>query len=127
MVNGKQLQATVVVWQMVWMRDSFGSKQSHAIYFIIDTISHYDVILSMAWLQKQNPDIHWETGVWHQRTHTEAEDGPICLVSAGLFVTTIHAERTHGYELHLHELGLHPDHNTARDALMATGPEPTVP
>ncbi len=31
----------------------------------------------------------------------------------------------HGYELHFHELGLHPDRNTPEDVLMATGPEPT--
>jgi hypothetical protein len=35
-------------------------------------------------------------------------------------------EHTHGYELYLHELSLEPDHDTARDIRMATGPEPTV-
>jgi hypothetical protein len=38
----------------------------------------------------------------------------------------MHVEHTHGYELHLHKLGLNPDCDTARDALMATGSEPTV-
>jgi hypothetical protein len=33
------------------------------------------------------------------------------------------AERTQGYELHLHEI----DRDLAGDVLMATGPEPTVP
>jgi hypothetical protein len=37
------------------------------------------------------------------------------------------AERTHSYELHLHELSLDPDCNTTGDVLVATGPEPTVP
>jgi hypothetical protein len=37
------------------------------------------------------------------------------------------AKRTHGYELHLHKLGLNLDRDTARDVLMPTGPEPTVP
>jgi hypothetical protein len=32
----------------------------------------------------------------------------------------------HSYELHLHKLSLDPDHNQARDVLMATGLEPTV-
>ncbi len=35
-------------------------------------------------------------------------------------------ERTRGYELHLHELGLDPDRDTAGDVLMAIGPEPIV-
>jgi lysine/ornithine N-monooxygenase len=29
--------------------------------------------------------------------------------------------------LHLHELGLYPDLDMAREVVMATGPEPTVP
>jgi hypothetical protein len=42
------------------------------------------------------------TGVWHWRTHTEAEDELICLVSAGALVATMCAECTHGYKLHFH-------------------------
>jgi hypothetical protein len=126
-VNGEPLRATVVVRQMVHMRDSTGAKRSHAINFIVADIAHYDLIRGMAWLQKQNPDIHWDTGVWHWRTRTEAEDGPIRLVSSGAFIATMRAERTHGYELHHHELGLNPDRDPARDVLMATRPELTVP
>ncbi len=37
------------------------------------------------------------------------------------------AERTHGYELHLHKLGPDPDCDTAGDVLMATGSEPPFP
>jgi hypothetical protein len=81
----------------------------------------------MVWLQKQNADIQWDTGVWHWRTRTDAEDRPIRLVSAGALIATLCLERTHGYELHLHKLGLDPDRNPAGDVLMATGPEPTVP
>jgi hypothetical protein len=33
----------------------------------------------------------------------------------------------HSYELHLYELALNPDCNTAGDIFMATVPEPTVP
>jgi hypothetical protein len=54
------------------------------------------MILGMAWLQKQSPDIQWDAGVWHWRTRTTAEDGPIRLVSAGAFVATMRAERTQG-------------------------------
>jgi hypothetical protein len=39
----------------------------------------------------------------------------------------LHAEHIYGYELHLHELGLEPDCDTAGDVIMATGPAPTVP
>jgi hypothetical protein len=102
-------------------------KQSLAINFVVADIAYYDMILGMAWLQKQNPDIHWDTGLWHWRTLTEAEDGLIRQVSAGAFTTTMRTERTHGYKLHLHELCLNPDSNTAGDVLMATGLEPTVP
>ncbi len=121
-VNGETLCATTVVRQMVRLRDSAGTKRSHAINFVVANIAHYDLILGMAWLQKQNPDIQWDTGVWHWRTRTNAEDGPIRLVSAGAFVAIMRAERTQGYELHLREL----DRNPAGDVLMATGPEPTV-
>jgi hypothetical protein len=121
-VNGETLRATAVVRQMVRMRDSAGTKQSHAINFVVADIAHYDLILRMAWLQKQNPDIHWDTGVWHRRTRTNTEDGPIRLISAGAFVAIMRAERMQGYELHLHEI----DRDLARDVLMATGPEPTV-
>jgi hypothetical protein len=122
-VNGETLRATTVVRQMVRMRDSAGTKQSHAINFVVADIAHYDLILGMAWLQKQNYDIQWDTGVWHWRTRTNAEDGPIRLVSVGAFVAIMRSERTQGYELHLHEL----DRDPAGDVLMATGPEPTVP
>ncbi len=79
-VNGETLRATTVVRQMVQMRDSAGMKRSHAINFVVANIAHYDLILGMVWLQKQNPDIQWDTGVWHWRTRTNAEDGPIRLV-----------------------------------------------
>jgi hypothetical protein len=36
------------------------------------------------------------------------------------------AEHTHGYELHLHKLGLDPDFDTAGDVFLPTGPELTV-
>ncbi len=122
-VNGKPLRATAVICQMVRMRDSAGAKWSHVIKFVVADISYYDMLLGMAWLQKQNPDIQWDTGVWHWRTCTAAQDRPIRLVSAGAFVTTIHAERMQGYKLHLHEI----DREPAGDVLMATGPERTVP
>jgi hypothetical protein len=122
-VNGETLRTTAVVRQMVQMCNSTGTKRSHAINFVVADIAHYDLILGMAWLQKQNPDIQWDTGVWHWRTHTNAEDEPIRLVSAGAFVAIMRAVRTQGYELHLHKL----DRDPAGDVLMATGPEPTVP
>jgi hypothetical protein len=78
----------------------------------------------MAWLQKQNPDINWDSGVWYWRTRTNAEDGKFRLVSASAFVATVCAEGGHRYQLHLADLDLDP--NMARDFLMATGPEPTV-
>jgi hypothetical protein len=127
MVNGELLRATAIVRQMAQMRNGAEVKRSHGINFVVADIAHYVIILSMAWLQKQNPDIHWDTGVWHWRTRTKAEDGPIRLVSSGAFVTTMHAEHTHGYELDLYKLGPDPDRNTAGGGLMATGSEPTVP
>ncbi len=124
--NDKLLRATTVIWQMGWMHNSTGTKQSQAINFVVVDIAHYALILGMAWLQKQIPDIHWGTGVWHWHTHTKVEDRPIQLVSAGAYVTATRAEHTHSYELHFQELGLNPDRDTDRDVLMATGPELTV-
>ncbi len=59
--NGKPLRAIAVVRQMVRMQDSARVKQSHTINFVITDISHYNMILGIAWLQKQNPDIQWYT------------------------------------------------------------------
>ncbi len=101
-VNGELLRATAVVWQIVQMHNSTRMKQSQEINCIRANIAHYNIILSMAWLQKQNPDIHCDTGVWYWRTCTEAEDGPICQVSAGAFIATMRAEHMHGHELHFH-------------------------
>ncbi len=86
---------------MVRMRDSAGVKRCHAINFVVADIASYDIILGTAWLRKQNPDIRWNAGIWHWRTRTDAEDGPIRVVSAGAFVATMRAERTQAYELHL--------------------------
>jgi hypothetical protein len=91
------------------MWDSAGAKRSHAINFVVAHIAYYDMILSMAWLQKQNPDVHWVTGVWRWRTCTDAEDRPIRLVLAGAFIATMLAEHTQGYDLHLHGI----DHKLA--------------
>jgi hypothetical protein len=107
------------------MRDSARAKQSHAINFAIANIAHYNLILGMAWLQNQNPDIQWDFGVWHWRTRTDSEDKPIRLVSKGAFIATMRAECTHSYKLQLHELGLDPVCDPAGDVLMATGPELT--
>ncbi len=122
-VNGEPLRATAIVRQMVRMLDSAGAKRSHASNFVVADISHYNMILGLAWLQRQNADIQWDAGVWYWRTRTSAEDGPIRLVSAGAFVATMRAEHTQGYELHLHKI----DRDPAGDVLMATGPERTVP
>jgi hypothetical protein len=48
---------------MVRMHNGTGMKRSHAINFVVTDIAHYDIKFSMAWLQKQNPDRHWDTGV----------------------------------------------------------------
>jgi hypothetical protein len=124
-VNGKLLCATAHVQEMVHMRDSAGVKCLHAVNFVVANICGYDMILGMAWLQKQNPDINCYSGVWHWLTRTDAEGGPIRLVSASAFVVTVRAEGGHRYELHLADLDL--DRDTAGDIFMATGPEPTVP
>jgi hypothetical protein len=100
-VNSESLRTTAIVRHMVRMRDSAGVKCCHPINFVIANIASYDIILGMAWLQKQNPDICWDTGIWHLHTRTDAEDEPICLVSAGAIVATMRAERTQAYELHL--------------------------
>ncbi len=126
-VSEEQLCTITVVQLMVQIHDSVGTKQSHAMNFVVANIAHFDIILNMAWLQKQDPIFHWDTGVWHWRTHTAAKDRLIRLVSADAFVTMMHAERTHGYELCLYELGLNPDCNTVGEVFMPTGPEPNVP
>jgi hypothetical protein len=64
-VNGESLRTTAVVRHMVRMRDSAGIKRCHAINFVVADIASYDIILGMAWLRKQNPDIRWDTGIWH--------------------------------------------------------------
>jgi hypothetical protein len=124
-VNGESLCTTAVVREMVRMCDSARVKRSHAVIFVIADIRGYNVILGMAWLQKQNPDINWDSEVWHWRTLTKAEDGPIRLVSAAAFVTKMCAEHTQGYEFNLTDLDL--DRNMAGVVLMATAPEPTLP
>jgi hypothetical protein len=45
---------------MVHMRDSAGVKCLHAVNFVVANIRGYDMILGMAWLLKQNPDIDWD-------------------------------------------------------------------
>ncbi len=47
-VNGETLHATVVVHQMILMRDNTVAKQSHAIHFVVADIAYYDIILNMA-------------------------------------------------------------------------------
>jgi hypothetical protein len=81
----------------------------------------------MAWLQKQNPDIRWDTGVWHRRTRTNAKDRPIRLVPAGAFIATMRAECTQAYGLHLTDFSPEVSRTLAGDVLMATWPEPFVP
>jgi hypothetical protein len=49
-VYGKPLRATAVIRQMVRMQDSARAKRSHAINLYIASISHYDMILGIAWL-----------------------------------------------------------------------------
>ncbi len=93
-VNGESLCTMAVVQHMVRMRNSAGVKRCHAINFVVADIASYDIILGMDWLRKQNPDIRWDTGIWHWCTRTNVEDRPIHLVFAGAFVAAMHAERT---------------------------------
>jgi hypothetical protein len=106
------------------MCDSAGVKRLHAVNLVITEIRSCNMILGMAWLQKQNPNLNWDLGVWHWRTRTDAEDRPIRLVSASAFVAIGRAEGGYGYELHL--ANLDQDGDTTGDVLIATGPEPTV-
>jgi hypothetical protein len=62
-VNGESLRTTTIVRDMVRMRNSAGVKRCHAINFVIADIASYNIILGTAWLQKQNPDIRWDTGI----------------------------------------------------------------
>jgi hypothetical protein len=112
---------------MVHMRNSAGVKRYHAINLVVADIASYDIILGMAWLRKQNPDIRLDTGIWHWRTRTDVEDGPIRLVSAGAFIATMYAERTQAYDLHLTDFSPEIGHASAGDVVMAPGPEPAVP
>ncbi len=57
-VDGESLHTMAVVQHMVYMRDSTSVKCYHVINFVITNIARYDVISEMAWLQKQNPDMH---------------------------------------------------------------------
>ncbi len=102
-VNREPLCVTVVVQQIVQMHDSPINKHNNAMNFVIADIAHYDLILGMAGLQKQNLDIQWGTRTWHCHTCTEIEDRLICLVSTGAFITTMCAEHTHSYELNLYK------------------------
>jgi hypothetical protein len=81
----------------------------------------------MVWLRKQNPEICWNTGIWHCRTCTNTEDRPIRLVSTSVFVATMGAERTQAYDLHMTDFLPEISRPLASDILMATGPERTVP
>jgi hypothetical protein len=62
-VNGKLLCTTTIVQHMLCMRDSAGAKRCHSINFVIADIASYDIILAMAWLRQQNPDIRWHPGI----------------------------------------------------------------
>jgi hypothetical protein len=64
-VNGEPLCATLVVQQMVQMCNRARTRWSYAINFVIADNAHYDVILGMTSLQKQDPVDYWDTGVWH--------------------------------------------------------------
>ncbi len=57
-VNGEPLRSTAVILQMVRMRDGARTWRNNAINFVIADIAHYNLILSMAWLRKQNYNIH---------------------------------------------------------------------
>jgi hypothetical protein len=64
-VNDEPLCATAVIQQIVLMHNSAGAKWSYAISFVITDIAHYNMILSMVWLQKKSSDIQWDSWEWH--------------------------------------------------------------
>jgi hypothetical protein len=55
-VDGKPMRATAVVRRAVSIRERAGTKRSNTINFVIANITHYDMILGMALLHKQNLD-----------------------------------------------------------------------
>jgi hypothetical protein len=116
-----------IVQHMVRMRNSTGVKRCHAINFVVANIASYNLILGMAWLRKQNPDIRWDTSIWHWRTRTNVEDGPFRLVSASAFIAMMRAERTQAYKLHLTNFLPEIGCASVGNVPMATGPERTVP
>jgi hypothetical protein len=56
-INGEPLHAIPVIHNIVCMWDSTMTKQSHAINFVVADITYLDVIIVLAWLLKQHPDI----------------------------------------------------------------------
>jgi hypothetical protein len=93
-VNSEPLRTTAIVRKLVHMHDSNQTKQRYAIAFVITDIAHYVLLPSIVWLQKHNSSIAWDTGVWQCHTRTDAEDGPMCLASAGAFVASMCTECT---------------------------------
>jgi hypothetical protein len=77
-VNSELLHTIVVVQQMARKQNSARTKQSHAISFVSTKIVCYDMIFGMAWLQKQNHHIHWDTRVWHWHICIDADVRLIC-------------------------------------------------
>jgi hypothetical protein len=127
MVNGQLLCTAAIVRHMVRIRNSAGVKRCHTINLIVTDIVNYNVTLGMAWLQKQNSDIRWDKGLWHWRTHTNAEDGLIRLVSTSAFIVTMRADCTQAYKLHLTNFLPNISRASASDVFMATVPERTIP
>ncbi len=70
-VNGKPLRTTTIVCHIVRMFLNADMKQSHSLNFIVVNIAYYNMIPGMAWLQKQNPDIQRDAGIWHKLTSTD--------------------------------------------------------
>jgi hypothetical protein len=76
------------------MRDGAEVKRSLAVHFVVTDICSYVLTLAMAWFQKQNPELNYDSRFWHWRTCTKAEDRPLHLVSVGSFVAMMCAEHT---------------------------------
>ncbi len=55
-INSELLRTMALIHNMLRMRDSTGIKHYHTIYLVTAAIADYNVILGMAWLQKQNTD-----------------------------------------------------------------------
>ena len=92
-IDGNKLQTYGVHQPILRLTDRLGMEVQSEERLIAASMTGYDLVLGMPWLQSHNPDIDWVARTWTVRARSkDGEEPGVAMLSAAAFCTVLNME-----------------------------------